>query len=221
VRVLQGRNFVPATSYAGPVALGLCVGAHWRAYFWGPTCAIAPLRENLDSYAPESPLKECSVPAGRPSTYTVELAREICERIAHGEVLNQICRDEHMPARPTVIGWLRAHPEFDAEYIRSREQMMDIWAEEVVEISEDGTNDWMEREIANGRVVTVTNAEATARSKLRVDSRKWLLSKLRPETYGDSQRIDLKGKITLSEKEIDGQLAALLLKATAKKGDAE
>jgi hypothetical protein len=161
------------------------------------------------------------VPAGRPSTYTVELAREICERLSLGEVLNQICRDEHMPSRPTVMAWLRAHPEFDAEYIRAREQMMDIWAEEVVEISEDGTNDWMEREIAAGRVVTVTNAEATARSKLRVDSRKWLLSKLRPETYGDSQRIDLKGKISLTEKEIDGHLAALLVKATAKKGDAE
>jgi len=185
------------------------------------TCAIAPVRENLLLYAPDFPLKEHPVPAGRPSTYTESIAREICERMSEGEVLKQILRDEHMPDRKTVMNWLRARPEFDAEYIRAREQMMDVWAEEVVEISEDGTNDWMERELAAGRIVTVTNNEAVARSKLRVDSRRWLLSKLRPETYGDSQRIDLKGKITLTEKELDGQLAALLVKATAKKGDAE
>jgi hypothetical protein len=172
-------------------------------------------------YAPDFPLKEHPVPAGRPSTYTESIAREICERMSEGEVLKQILRDEHMPDRKTVMNWLRARPEFDAEYIRAREQMMDVWAEEVVEIAEDGTNDWMERELAAGRIVTVTNNEAVARSKLRVDSRRWLLSKLRPETYGDSQRIDLKGKITLTEKELDGQLAALLVKATAKKGDAE
>lgn len=156
---------------------------------------------------------------GRPSTYDPEIAREICERMAEGEVLSQICRDERMPARSTVTGWLRLHPEFDAEYLRARELMLDRWSDEIVEIAEDATNDWMEREAANGRTFTVVNSECVQRSKLRVDARRWLLAKLRPETYGDSQRIDLKGRITLSEKDVDAQLAALLVKATAKRGE--
>lgn len=154
---------------------------------------------------------------GRPSDFRQELADEICFRMAEGEVLSQICRDEHMPPRTTVIGWTRTHPDFLAQYLEARERMLDRWSEEIIEISEDGTNDWMEREGAAGRSRVIVDNECVQRSKLRVESRRWLLSKFRPETYGDSQRIDLKGRITMSEKEVDTKLAALLLKA--KTGD--
>jgi hypothetical protein len=143
--------------------------------------------------------------------------------MADGETLSQICRDERMPWRRIVSEWVRDIPAFEIEYLKARDQMLERWAEDVVEISEDGTNDWVMREVAAGRAPASAylNAEHVQRSKLRVDSRRWLLSKLRPETYGESQRIDLKGRITLSEKEIDNQLAALVLKTMPKKGDAE
>ncbi len=68
-------------------------------------------------------------------------------------------------------------------------------AEDLLEIADDGTNDWMERTNANGDVTSVTaNGEAIQRSKLRVDTRKWLLSKMIPEKYGDRVLTELTGK---------------------------
>lgn len=157
----------------------------------------------------------------RKSKYTPELARQICKRMAAGEVLAQICRDPAMPCRETVSDWRDAHPEFEVQFQRAQQFQYEHWADEIIEIGEDGSNDWTEREIAGGRMVAAVDHEHVQRSKLRVENRRWLLGKLRPETYGESQRIDLKGRITLSEKEIDNQLAALVLKTLPKKGDAE
>lgn len=59
---------------------------------------------------------------GAPSIYTPELAEEICHRLAQGESLRSICRDEHMPDRGTVLRWVIKpdHP-FAPLYIEARE----------------------------------------------------------------------------------------------------
>lgn len=127
---------------------------------------------------------------GRPTKYTLKVADEICRRLALGETLNQICRDGHMPARPTVIDWvLQDRDGFSDKYARAREQLYEHWADETVEISDDSANDWMEREYGAGRKERVVDNECVQRSRLRVDTRKWLLSKLLPKKYGD--KIDL------------------------------
>ncbi len=74
---------------------------------------------------------------------------------------------------------------FAARYVRARELQAEHWADQIVEISDDGTNDWVERQMPNGKTETVLEHEHVTRSRLRVDSRKWLLAKLRPGTYGD------------------------------------
>lgn len=43
---------------------------------------------------------------GRPSLYTPELFKEICERLSDGEPLEQICRDRHMPSSSVVYDWV-------------------------------------------------------------------------------------------------------------------
>lgn len=91
-----------------------------------------------------------------------------------------------MPAKSTVMKWLTLHPEFVDQYARAREAQADHFAEEILEISDDGSNDWMERRNDDGDVVAVVaDHEHISRSKLRVDSRKWLMSKLAPKKYGD------------------------------------
>ena len=153
--------------------------------------------------------------AGRPSLYTQALAEEICERIANGETLNQICRDEHMPERRTVVDWaLNDRDGFSARYARARDAQLEHWADEIVEISDDGSNDWIERETKSGRVITVLNDEAVQRSRLRADNRKWLLSKLKPERYGD--KLELSGKLDLNkqtDEQLDARIAHLIGKA--------
>lgn len=124
------------------------------------------------------------MPAGRPSDYTPELAAGICLKLAEGLSLREVCRAEDMPDKSTVMRWLAAHDEFRDQYATAREAQADHWADEILEIADDATNDWIKRH-QDGKDVETLNAEHVNRSRLRVDSRKWLLSKLMPKKYGD------------------------------------
>ena len=130
--------------------------------------------------------------AGRPSDYTIEIASEICARIADGRSVREISRDEDMPAMSTIFLWLAKHSEFSEQYARAKESQAQYLAEEILDIADDGTNDWMERN-AGEEKAWVTNGEALQRSRLRVDTRKWLLSKLIPKKYGDKIDATLSG----------------------------
>lgn len=125
---------------------------------------------------------------GRPTSYTEEIAADICRRVADGETLKQVCRSEHMPSESTVRGWALDDREgFSARYARARDLCLEAWADDIVEISDDSTNDWMRRHHGDDdkEAPWVINGEHVSRSKLRTENRKWLLSKLKPERYGD------------------------------------
>lgn len=118
---------------------------------------------------------------GRPSAYSDELATAMCERLSLGESLRQICEDDAMPGKSTVMRWLADKPDFRDQYARAREAQADYWAEQIIEISDDGANDSYLDEDGNARV----NQDVIARSRLRVDTRKWLMARMAPKKYGD------------------------------------
>lgn len=122
---------------------------------------------------------------GRPSDYTTEMTAEICAHIAEGRSLRAICREEGMPDMRTVFRWLDAHEPFRLQYARAREAQADTLADDILEISDDAKNDWMERNHGEDDPGWVLNGEHVQRSKLRVDARKWIASKLKPKRYGD------------------------------------
>lgn len=119
---------------------------------------------------------------GRPTEYTAALATELCKRLAETGNLRSVCRADDMPPESTVRGWvLDDREEFAAQYARAREIGYQSMADEVLEISDDGSNDTYKT--VDG--TEVTNYDVIARSRLRVDTRKWLLSKALPKVYGD------------------------------------
>lgn len=61
--------------------------------------------------------------AGPLTTYGPELTAKICQRIANGESLREICKSEGMPSRATVLRWLQVHEEFRGHYAQAREAM--------------------------------------------------------------------------------------------------
>ena len=125
-------------------------------------------------------------PMGRPSKYTPELAAKVCAAISSGKTMRNLCSTTDMPAASTVYLWLDAHPDFSEQYARARLEAADALVEEILEISDDGTNDWMEVHDREGDCVGYrVNGEHVQRSRLRVDSRKWIASKLNPKKYGD------------------------------------
>lgn len=160
---------------------------------------------------------------GRPSSYTPEIAREICERLAAGESLRAICRDEHMPSRNTVLAWVEADREsFASRYATARNIGLEVMADSLTEISDDGTNDWMQSNDPDNPGYKL-NGEHVQRSKLRVDTRKWLLSKLVPKRYGDKTSMELTGAnggpVEINDTQRAARIDAILAAARMRKAE--
>jgi hypothetical protein len=129
---------------------------------------------------------------GRPSIYSDELADEICERLASGQSLIKISKMNGMPCFATMFNWL-ADPSksgFLDKYTRAREIQAHYMAEEILDIADSVELDWMPDAEGKSRL----DHEHIQRSKLRVDSRKWLASKLLPKKYGDRLATTLTGE---------------------------
>lgn len=121
------------------------------------------------------------MPAGRPTDYSEELVASICARISSGESLRSICRDPEMPSAASVFLWLSKYKQFSEQYAKATEERAEALFDEMFEIADDSQNDTYVDENGNTR----TNSEVVARSRLRVDVRKWALSKMIPKKYGD------------------------------------
>lgn len=136
---------------------------------------------------------------GRPSDYTQEKADAICELLSQGISLRSVCKEEGMPSGATVFKWMRDNEMFLKQYARAKEESADAMSEEILDISDNGSNDWMERN--HGESISwVTNGEALQRSRLRVDTRKWIMSKMKPKKYGEKLELagDKQNPLTIS-----------------------
>jgi hypothetical protein len=163
----------------------------------------------------ESQSGEAQPKMGRPSDYTPDVADKICSQIADGKSMRTICREESMPHMSTVFRWLREHDEFREQYVRAKDDAADAMAEDILEIADDGTNDYMT--ITKGdKEYEVVNGEAIQRSRLRVDSRKWLMAKLKPKKYGEHVDVTSGGERI---GEVSAEQAAQLVAARADRGN--
>jgi hypothetical protein len=121
------------------------------------------------------------MPAGRPKLKLTEAEQaDLLQHVATGGGLYKWCvKNNHHYA--AVNGFVALDPEFSPKYARAREDQADYFADEIVEISDDGSRDYKQTD--DGRIVP--DQDHIARSRLRVDSRKWLASKLKPKKYSE------------------------------------
>lgn len=117
---------------------------------------------------------------GRPSTYNQDVATAICARMSEGESLRSICRDPLMPALSTVFLWVSKHSEFSEQYRLAMASRADAMFEDMIEIADDSAEDYVNTDQGEK-----FNSEHVQRSRLRLDTRKWMLSKMMPKKYGD------------------------------------
>ncbi|ACI54021.1 hypothetical protein FHX14_005979 [Rhizobium sp. BK619] len=151
---------------------------------------------------------------GRPTKFTQALAEKICERIADRESLRAICRDEDMPAKSTVLSWLAddGKAAFRARYALAREILADGFVDELVEIADDRSNDWIEKKNAAGETTGwQENGEAIRRSQLRIATRQWVAEKLRPKKYGSKAEPEqgVTGEVSQLLEDINGKTRGL------------
>jgi hypothetical protein len=122
-----------------------------------------------------------------------------------------------MPGAVAVFDWIHDDAVFAKQYARARELQAELYADEIVAISDDGSNDTY----IDDEGKTHVDTDVIARSKLRVDARKWVASKLLPKKYGDKAAVELSGGVSLGITEIAARIqtvSPLLAARFPKKG---
>ena len=129
--------------------------------------------------------------------FSQELFDRICEEIAEGRSLRDICQQDDMPNKATVFRWLAQDEKLSDQYARAREEQADHIFDEILDIADNARNDWMER---NGEddAGYQANGEHIQRSRLRIDARKWMAGKLRPKVYGDKLDLNHGGQMRVT-----------------------
>lgn len=115
--------------------------------------------------------------AGRPSTFTPEMAERIVAELADGRSLTAICTADQMPGRRTLLGWQERDADFRARCARAREAGADIAFDRMAQIEADLLDGKLDP--AAGRAV--------------LSSMQWRLSKLAPRRFGDRVQAELSG----------------------------
>jgi transposase-like protein len=118
--------------------------------------------------------------------YSPDLAAEICRRMSEGDSLRQVCRDKGVP-ESTVRQWVRDNRDgFGGQYQAARVLQVEAWSDQIIER-------------ANREDLEPND------KRLRVDTLKWLMSKLAPKRYGDRLLVagEVENPIQVLHKQID------------------
>jgi hypothetical protein len=120
-------------------------------------------------------------------TYSTEIADELCGLLAEGKSIRQITELPGMPSRRAVQYWMSRYPDFREKYECAMMLLAEFWAHEIIEIADDSSGDF----IINERGERAVDHENINRARLKVDARRWLLSKILPKRYGDRVQADV------------------------------
>ena len=135
--------------------------------------------------------------------FNQETADKVCERLAAGESLNAICKEDGFPAESTVRRWAMLDVEgFAANYTRARELQAHYLADQIITIS-DTTLEGEETTIKADGSRETKIGDMLGHRKLQVDSRKWYLSKVLPKVYGDKMETTHKGSVGVTMQATD------------------
>lgn len=147
------------------------------------------------------------VKRGRPSKFTEEIKNEILERMRDGESTRAICRLQHMPDWSNLHRYLakEENEQFRTLYAQARETMIDAWAHDIIDRAKDDSRDVLETQItytdSKGNVTEKHERRSdntpVNRDRLIIDAMKWTMSKLLPQKYGDSQKVEHSGSINV------------------------
>lgn len=117
-------------------------------------------------------------------------ADEMIDRIASGECLIDICKEEHMPSPITWYSWFTRLPGLPERYAAARRAWSNFHAELCISIADDDSNDTMIGTNIKGDAVEMSNNAAVPRADLRIKTRIKLASIYCSSIHGDRKRIE-------------------------------
>lgn len=153
-------------------------------------------------------VSEARIAFDKPKLTTAQKLDEIGEevifaRIANCEFIHKIAESYKMSAG-SLHAWLNARPEM---YARAREQQADKLVADMLAIADYGLNDTYQDDNGNVR----TDQDVVARSRLRVEARKWLAGKMNAKKYGDRLNLDAEVKFAdMTDEQLEAKLAAAM-----------
>lgn len=120
---------------------------------------------------------------------------KICDRIRDGQSLRKACEPVDVPNISTILRWLK-NDESGAlctQYARAREIQADMLFDEILEIADNTTSD-----VTFAKDGTkIVNHDNIQRARLRIDVRKWFISKLQPKKYSDKVTPNVGGEMII------------------------
>lgn len=138
-------------------------------------------------------MKQLTPPDNQIILRNAENARIICDKIVQGIALKQIARDFGAAHASTIHMWIAQDAAFAEQYRLAKQAQADVFAEECIEIADDGSNDWLERE---GK--QQPNYELAMRSKLRVETRMKLMRFNAPKRFGNTVAHEHSGEVAVN-----------------------
>lgn len=152
----------------------------------------------LDGATPETPKRAVGRPKGE---YDEEMASKICDAISAGMTMREIEKLPGFPGCSTMYRWLRLYPDFNERYHMAQHWRAECQADEILAIADDKTGDYKIKAVlgaADGdteivddeaaarlpTMVLTVNTTAIARSKLKIDARLNIMSKMSPDKWG-------------------------------------
>lgn len=112
---------------------------------------------------------------GRPTEYSVKIGSLICSLVADGLSLRTITKSsKEFPSMARIFEWLREHEDFAAQYAKAKEDAADAMAQDLQDITDD-------------------MSIPSDHKRIMVDTRKWILSKVKRRVYGDKVSTEITG----------------------------
>jgi len=138
----------------------------------------------------------------RPYNYTEEekevIITDICNRVIDETIsFNKAVKDSQI-SYVTFFQWLSKSDKLKELYNYACEIRSDILFDEMIDIADDGSNDFMKK-LMGETEIEILNSEHIQRSRLRVDTRKWILAKMQPKKYGDKISQEISGSLSVIE----------------------
>lgn len=147
-----------------------------------------PVPKNMPSMQVDESAEEEKNKGGRPTKYSQDLASRICAELAVGKSMRTVLKADGMPVMSTVFKWLSTIPEFTEQYAKAKEESADALVEDMLYIAEE------KPVLVDEKGIEKIDSAGVARNRLRVDTRKWVASKLKPKKYGEKTNVELTGK---------------------------
>jgi|688.fasta_scaffold159948_1 hypothetical protein len=130
------------------------------------------------------------------------------QRIAQGEPLRDVLKDLRISSN-TWSSWVSLSAEHELQYTHATDERADKIFEDMIKIADDASQDLLATDRGE-----IGNMVKVQRDRLRIETRKWALGKLKPKKFSDKLTLQgdadnpIQSKLTIEVLPASGRIAS-------------